>query len=259
MTFRGLDHLDGFVPGDLICASGIVQDVRHGTIFGTNTDVDGKEDITSMGGDYLGQPLNGLSHLGVEENFQVSSDNANDDSSGTGAQAVRITYLDDAGDWREATVDLDGTTDVDFGVSGIRCFIAEATRFGSSGTNAGTITITHDVTTSRVFAQIRPGVGKSEVAAFTIPAGHICVIKDALINLELSSTVRTSAAIRTRGEGQGGYVRHNIIRHRSDESSFHDPAYICVPGLTDVKFTAETVNKANTTMSGQFNYLIFKQ
>lgn len=259
MTFRGNNHLDGFVPGEFVCASGIVNDVIYGTKFGRNFDVDAAEDIISMGGDYLGQPLNGLSVFGVEEDFRAVSDSTSDASGGTGALGIRITYLDDAGEWREASVDLDGTTPVTFGVSGIRCFRAFVTVFGSSGANAGTITITHAVTTSRVFAEILPGSGQSEVAVLTIPVGHIGVLSSPMVKVDRGGSFTADVSVRVRRNGQGGYLKKNIIRQSEASASFPDPALFYLPPLTDVKLRVEAISASNADIAGQFNYLIFKQ
>ena len=104
--------------------------------FGSNSDVDGAEDIWEGGGDYTGFPT------AAAENFEILSSSADDTSAGTGARTVRIWYYND--DYENVLmrqeiilmvdVTLNGTAGVDSGVSGMRIWRAKVLTSGS-GTN----------------------------------------------------------------------------------------------------------------------------
>lgn len=249
-----------FLDGRVVAAASLVEDLRYGTKFGRNQDVDAAEDIWPLGGDYTGQPITaGGQVLGVEENFEIISTSANDAAAGTGARTVGFTYLDDAGDWQEGSVTLNGTTGVDTGVSGVRCFRAKCTSFGSGATNAGDITIRHITTTSNIFVDIAAGVGQSELAAMTVPAGHIGVFFDLEAKIDGSNGAIVDVAFRVRENGVGGYLRQNIIRGREAAQGPTDSGLIRLPALSDIKMRVESTSAANMDVAGQFNFAILRQ
>lgn len=134
---------------------------------GVNKDVDaGTEDIWDGGGAYTGQPV------GSAEALNIVSGSANDDTGGTGARTLRVEGLDASGAYVEETVTLDGTTPVVTASTWLRVLRAFILTAGSGGTNAGAITIKHNVTTANVFTVIEAGRGQMSAAAVTVPAGR---------------------------------------------------------------------------------------
>ncbi len=168
--YRGeteLNVMRGNVDGELIVPR-----------FGFNSDVDAAEDIWSGGGDYTGFPTT------AAEIFEVSSSSPNDTAAGTGAQRVRIFYLDDDynmfdsnGTFLFFEVDLNGSTWVDNATTGVRIWAAEVIRSGSSQTNEGDITVRWKTTTTVIFAVISAGISIAQLSNFTVPAGYTGYIK----------------------------------------------------------------------------------
>lgn len=134
---------------------------------GVNEDVDaGTEDIWDGGGAYTGQPT------GAAEAINIVSSNAADTAASTGQRTIRVEGLDANGTYTEETFTLNGTTPVVSSSTWLRVFRAFGLTAGSGGTNAGAITIKHNVTTANVFAVIKAGRSQAMVAAFTVPAGR---------------------------------------------------------------------------------------
>lgn len=125
--------------------------------------------------------------------FNVSGDtyrvvNANS----TGAALIRLEGILDE-DYVEQTPKyavLNGASTVTVTVNAIRCSRAKIIIAGSSGVNEGVITINQATTTANVFANV-PATGRTTIAATTVPAGKLMVLK------------RVRAAI-TRANGSAG-------------------------------------------------------
>ena len=250
------------VPAHILAAAKIHPDIIYDTKYGRNPDVDAAEDIVSAGsqssGVYTGMPVdaNG-SMLTVGENFELVCASADDDSAGTGCQAVEFTYLDDTGVLRTGEVATDGLTPVDTGLSGIRAFRLRGATFGSSGTNAGLITLRHITTTANIFATIETGVGQSEIAALTVPLGYVGLFEQAAVKPDRAGSVTLDAALHGRREGQNGFVRKHIIRVSNTDAPF-DTGVLWEPELTDVKLRVTTVSTTNVDVAGQFNYWLLR-
>lgn len=107
------------------------------------------------------------------ETLNVVSSDTNDTSAGTGARTVEIEGLDSNWDVLTETVSMNGTTNVTTTNSFLRVYRARVVTAGSTGTNAGTITMTN-TTSSNVIAQISvdtSGFGQTLMACYTIPNG----------------------------------------------------------------------------------------
>ena len=106
--------------------------------------------------------------------IDIVSASTDDDGSpaGTGAQTVRVTYLDDDFNQAYEDVTMNGTTEVELTEQNIS-FIqkAEITASGTGLAAAGAITIA-DVTGGGVHAVIDAGSKESGNCTWKIPAGH---------------------------------------------------------------------------------------
>lgn len=135
---------------------------------GVNEDVDaGTEDITEVGGTYAGQPTGAAEALNI-----VSSSTADTNSAGTGLRTLRVEGLDANGEYAQETFALNGTTPVVSSSTWKRVFRVFGLTGGSGGTNAGAITVKHNVTTANVFAVVKAGRAQAMLAAFTGPANR---------------------------------------------------------------------------------------
>ena len=136
--------------------------------FGRNPDIDTgslPEDIWDAGGVYTGFPT------GSAEALRITSSSAADAAAGTGARTVRIYGLD--GNYAQINEDvtLNGTSNVVTTQTFLRVYRALVATAGSGLTNAGDITIRHNVTTGNIFSLMLAGKGQAEQANYTIPAG----------------------------------------------------------------------------------------
>ena len=138
---------------------------------GVNEQVDaGTEDIWDGGGTYTGQPT------GSAEAINIVSSSAADAAAGTGLRTLRVEGLDASGAYVEETFTLNGTTPVVSSSTWTRVFRAFGLTAGTGGTNAGAITIKHNVTTANVFAVVQAGRAQAMIAAFTVPTGRTATI-----------------------------------------------------------------------------------
>lgn len=176
-------------------SEGLIQGYSVINKFGRNPDIDTgsvPEDIWNGGGVYTGFPT------GAAEEFQVISSDAGD----TGT--LVITYLPtlDSTAFLSATIQLNGTTPVNTGVTGVRMHTARYSSGTSTGFNLGTITVRHITTTANVFCVMPIGRSQSNVAAYTVPAGHSARVVRFFCRVlgATSSTVEGALWIRARGE-----------------------------------------------------------
>lgn len=161
------------VPVEFDIAQGKKGGVSKSNKLGKNSDIDttvslsSPEFVTEIGGTYTGFPVSDA------ETITITSDNTADAAAGTGARTLTIIGLDS--DWNQIseTVTLNGTT----GVTTANVFRRAHTMFvrtaGSTGTNVGVLTATHTTTTANVFLSILAGVGSSNFAVQTVPAGKV--------------------------------------------------------------------------------------
>lgn len=133
--------------------------------FGYNLDVDtgGAEIVAAFGGTF--------SRMTTADTLNVVSSSANDDSGGTGVNSIVIYGIDENRDEQIEVVTMDGTTPVTtsnqwLGVNRLAVFL-----FGSSGTNAGTITVTA-TTAASTQATMPAGTGVSQQLIFHVPRAH---------------------------------------------------------------------------------------
>ncbi len=160
------------------------KSVKYVHIHGNNPDVDAAEDIIPTGGNYVGFPG------GSGELFEVFSSDAADTSAGTGAQTVRVFYLDDdkncfdsADNFLFFDIIMNGVTGVDSTISGRRVYRVVVLTTGSGGTNAGTITVRNKTTTANIFSVMQIGDGISKEAVFTVCKGYTAHLELGLLSM----------------------------------------------------------------------------
>ena len=223
--------------------------------FGRNGDLDpgtGPEDIWVSGGLYTGFPS-------VFDEFEVVSDNASDNETGSGARMVLVTGLlnSDFEQMPDIPVFLNGTTPVSIGgliySRGNRMVVVTA---GSNNQNAGNITLRYKNTPSQIFAVIAPGINQTQVFAVTVPKGKTLVIPRFIIQMARANGSAGSANITVRAKPVLSNV-FNAVRNAeiTDSQSYQymsPPAFI-VPEMTDIKATVESVSDNNTVVVGEAN------
>lgn len=136
---------------------------------------------TSVLGDaaeYLDTSQPRINAVSTGTTYYLRSSSANDDGSpaGTGAQTVRIFYLDSSGNMQTRTDTLNGTTPVYIG-SGYSYFMwAEVAAVGSNTVSAGNITISSNAggapAVSEIVEYIAAGGNRSLSGRIKIPTGY---------------------------------------------------------------------------------------
>lgn len=119
------------------------------------------------------------------ETLNVTSSDADDTSSGTGARTVEIEGLNSSWAVITETVTMNGTANVTTSNSFLRVYRVRVVTAGSTGVNEGTITCTN-TSSSNVIGQIsvdNSGFGQSLMACYTVPASKTAY----LINFDFSS------------------------------------------------------------------------
>ena len=139
---------------------------------------------------------------------------------GTGAQTVRIVYLDAAGAIQSTTVALNGTTGVSIGNTIAYVQWMEVASVGSSTTAVGNITISTVVgapTTAQTVEYIQAGGARSRSGRYKIPTGYTAFLH----------TWDVSAV----GNNQDAYLRATVFTNdRSLSTVFHSVDNIYLAG-----------------------------
>lgn len=143
-----------------------------------------KEDIWSAGGL--------LPYLPSAMQLEVKSTSGNDSLSGTAAQKIKIFGLDENFLEIEEELNLNGIANVLTVNYYLRIYRLEVTSVGTSGTNNGTITVKNG---NDLIAQIDPGLGRSLMTHYTIPAD-----KTGYLFSYWTNTVRVDGLDPTVGE-----------------------------------------------------------
>lgn len=134
----------------------------------------------------------------------VSDDNTNDVAAGAGARKVRVYGL--STDWAEVTeeVSLNGTTAVALSNQYYRVYRAYVTESGayadaSTPSHASTITI-RVASGGDTWAQITDvggfGMGQSEIACYSVPAGYKAYLVDRYLTVETNKAATVYGFVR---------------------------------------------------------------
>ena len=146
-------------------------------IRGHNGDIDTgtiPEDVWESGGVYTGRPI--ITDTTGKE-FEIVSDSTNDADGGTGAQTVKVTYIDGVGYERDIIVTMNGTTPVPLGVTGWRVNKTQVVTAGTGNKNDGNITVrwvSPDQAT--IFDYILAGDSLAHTCVYTIPKGRVGIV-----------------------------------------------------------------------------------
>lgn len=232
---------------------GWISGVSGDTKFGINPNVDtaAAEDMWAGGGDYTGFPS------GAAETVDVSSDNIADTAAGTGARTIRLFGLDANFLFQTEDITLNGLTLVTSIKTWSRLPRGRVLTAGSLENNAGTITAHHTTTTANVFFVILPGDGGTLVACTTVPANETMIIDSLFAGLS-ANTVASQAGISLRAREPGG-VFIKMREHGASLGSPIDRTYkrgLTLPEKTDVKIRVESVSANNTSLFGEFDYVL---
>lgn len=225
--------------------------------FGHNSDVNGTEEtIWEQGGIY--------SYPASAATFYVSSSSATDSNGGTGANSVFLQGLDANYNEVTETVNLNGQTQVQTANSYIRIYRAYVVLAGSGGVAAGTIYVgtsgaTGGVPNGTIYASIAPAHGQTEMAIYTVPAGHTLYLDD--INFTSAVSLANSyirARFMTRLFGSNVFREQTRIVLQSNTYIFKFEYPLAFPEKTDIEARAQAVGSNNNEISATWQGVLIK-
>jgi len=228
---------------------------RYGKNSSISTGTD-PQDIWNGGGGYSGFPT------GSAETMEIFSSDAADTSAGTGARTVRISNLLDGtgAEVADVEVTLNGTTPVSLGAGtyyrgGSRIKVLTA---GTSGTNAGELTLRHTTTTANIFAVMPIGFGQTAIAAYTVPVGKTLYVDRISLQMARASGAAGSATMSVRARPHGGVF--NCLTTPTISNSmgyfFSSNGFFKLDARTDIKLRCEEVSDNATIVTGDFNGIL---
>lgn len=194
----------------------------------------------------------------------IASTSANDTLAGTGAQKVKVTYLDENYDIAHVTVDLNGQTAVSV-ANGMRVLDAVVVQSGVSadfnGLNSaplGTVHVGRGTFTSGVpaspFINIPVGKGESKTSIFTVPRGYMAFLASATISAPKNDqfTFQNWASVEGGPWVEGGSVIEV-------DGSLHLPEILsrAAPEKTDIQIRAIS-SSATAEVSSIVDLIVLK-
>lgn len=241
-------------------ALGRLDGFRIGEKFGRNGDVDRAstpEDVWSFGGTYTGQPLDF-----TPETVTVVSSSTSDASAGVGGRTVMFFGLksDTSTAYEFETVALNGTTPVTSIGTWWRVNRAKIITAGTEGHNVGVITIASSTTTENVFAAMPAELNQTNIAAYTVEAGHSIILKRPRLSITRSTGADGSALITQRVR-EPGTVYHGAKSYdiqTGDNVNYTAFGGDICPAGTDIKYTVESVSDDNTRVGVDIEYIVVK-
>lgn len=184
-------------PFELQVSRGQVAWHRPVIVFGFNSDVDTAVETVWPAGGILSYPATALQ-------MSVSSSNANDTESGTGARTVYIAGLDASYNEISEIIALDGQTGVTTQNSYLRINEAYVVSAGSGNSAAGSIYIGTGALNAGVPATIYDIIAfdynKRVTGSYTVPAGYTGYIVQGLFSAgQISGSTSITGRLMTRG------------------------------------------------------------
>ena len=188
----------------------------------------------------------------------VSSDSANDTSTGTGAIAVQITYLDSSYVQATEVVVLNGTTAVTTSASIFRINQVLVISSGSSDHNEGIIYVgTGTVTAGKpenVFAIISATFSLTNSAVYTIPADKSLNIINVVTATEANKFV--SLRFMLFQDATGTTVTLPLVTSSTGSFQFESRIATATSAKSDISFTAVVATGTASVGLQVFSYLI---
>lgn len=228
--------------------------------FGRNTDVDTAtvpEDIWGGSAVYAGFPTTGTAEV-----LRLVSSSANDSSAGSGARTVMVTGLDENYNVISETITLNGTTPVTSTQSFWRAHTANVRTSGgtpsNSAFNAGTITISHNVTTANVFVVINPGLNQSNCSAYTVPAGYTGFLKRIHGAVRGAASASVDVSLWIRLFGFAPRLRRPTAYAFGSELDDSIWGGLELPEKTDIILRVTQASNNNLDVVGRYDLLILK-
>ena len=168
--------------------------------------------------------------------FVKSTDNVADLAAGTGAQRVKLTYLNLAGAVQTAEVDLNGTTLVQICTDYYRYLDLEVVRYGSGERNVGEILL-QSTGGAQEFARMASAQNKGGTTVLTVPAGYVGIVREPILT-QSNGAARQQLWIREAG---GVWQMRGQVDIWGGEIASQIPS-IWVPAMTDVELRGSSAS-----------------
>lgn len=233
-------------------AQGNVNGASTVNKFGYNDDVDtgAEEIIGSFGGTFT--------IMTSDDTLELVSNDANDNSAGTGARTVFISGVNSAGTTVSETVTMNGVTPATTSNSYAGINRAYVVSSGSNDGNIGRITISDSLSTFGTQAMIQPDIGVTQQLIFHTQVSKKLLLDWLFLNVnKLSGGSSPKVTIRGYSYSRVIDTTFQIFRVTIDTSVDNtvelNPSQPFVLGGREViYFTAET-DTNNTFVKGRFS------
>jgi hypothetical protein len=199
--------------------------------------------------------------LSAASTMSIVSASANDtESGGTGAQVLEIEGLDLNYNPISETLNITGTTPVTSTNSYLRINEFGVIQAGTNMMNVGDITMTA-TSNSSIQGIIRAGIGDSQQAVYTVPAGFIGLLAAAQFSMAGQiTTAFGQAALVSNSFGQTAY---NVGTRIDMIAGFPYSAMVLIgfpnPAMTDITARVLSVGQDNTQVSAGFTLILLDQ
>jgi len=175
----------------------------------------------------------------------ASSSGTDSDTANTGAETITIQGLDGSYNEVEETLSLNGST----GVTGNQQFLRVHRAFIASGvTNVGNIDIKHG---STVICYISAGMGQTQVAYYTVPAGKTAYLKA----FAATQNKNQENSVRMFQRPSGGVFRV-VSELNLYGNNMHTLFTIPIRFTEKTDIDVRTYTGSNCTVSAMFDLLI---
>lgn len=243
VTQRGL-----YEPFELQVARGQIGFHRSLTVFGYNADVDASEETVWPDGGIMPHPATALQ-------MKVSSDSADDTSSGTGARTLLVEGLDANYTEISEVVTLNGQTAVTTTNSFLRINRMAVATAGSGLGNAGVIYIGTGVVTLGVPATIYnlmyAGYNSTTTGHYTVPAGYTAYMYQGLFSAgQAGGTAAVTGRLVTTGTNGLAYTAA-VVTLNNGAADYRFELPLAIPEKTDIEARA-VGSSANNAVSSMF-------
>lgn len=171
---QGVDIVDGSVAG----TSGVVKFGRNAAVGAT------EEDIWEAGGTYTGF-LTAASAVRIR-----AGGNAADDAAGAGTRSIEIEGLDQNWNVAKETITTAGASaSTATTTTFIRVYRVCVVDVGTyTGANTGTISV--ETTGGALMATVEAGLGQTQMAIYTVPAGKTAYVVSVSIYVDTNKTAQ---------------------------------------------------------------------
>ena len=244
-----------YEPFDLQVARNQISWHKFNYQYGSNSNIGtGLTTIWAAGGTYA--------YPAAATVVTISSNNANDTSSGTGAQTVLIQGLDADFNQISETVSMNGLTPVSTTLSYLRINDMHVATAGNLGGAAGTLYAGVGVVTSGIPATIYSlmpvDYNSSNQALWTVPAGYTGYLTScSWTSANTTANIVVTGSIFIRPYGGVFLAQSNCKMEAGNNYDRHFDIPIMIPEKSDIEMRASS-STAGSQVTGEFHVIYIK-